>query len=163
MLHEIYHLQVSINIIELNYNGKEMVSRFGGGTLLTRPKSLNDSKLMDKLTGYRNNAVCSKSDLVNDKSCNRIDDANVDLELTERNVLSTLLENNMEIRQAEHVCKSSVQKRKEAFGCQLVEYIASSFNSPIDFISKFLKCMFLGFRNVLQNSINFPACVPILV
>ena len=127
MLNEVYQLKISLNMIdyeadeeEIDYVYSHRFSNFQEAKPPTPPKVLDDNKVIGKLIAYQNLDIRNKSEASGGSRCVVLVDANPELLVTERDVLVTLMENKMEPKQAEHICKSLFHKSKDVSQCQMV-------------------------------------------
>lgn len=124
MLYEIYQLKISLNILddsdeedeqEANLVYAAHFSSQRGPKPPTPPKCLNDNKVIEKLESYKNyecNSECSGK-------CVVLVDANPEILITERDVLYTLMDNDVDPQQIERIHKNLFRKAKDLQVCEV--------------------------------------------
>lgn len=120
MLYEIYQLKISLNIMgDDSETDDELEDLIHAQKLLsvseirppTPPKVLDENKVMEKLKSYQE-LMKTPSRPSSGKSVVLVD-ANPELLVTERDVLISLIEVGVDPKQAQHICKSLLQRSKD--------------------------------------------------
>lgn len=117
MLYEIYQLKLSLNIADSDTD-EELEDLIQAQRLLslseirppTPPKVLNENKLMEKLESYQKMMKTKNSP--NLKSVTLVD-ANPELLVTERDVLTSLVEAGVNPEQVQYICKNLRHKSRD--------------------------------------------------
>lgn len=121
MLYEIYQLKISLNVTdEDSETDDELEDLIHAQKLLsvseirppTPPKVLDENKVMEKLKSYQKLETQSRPSSGTNKTVILVD-ANPELLVTERDVLISLMEVGVDPKQAQHVCKSLLQKSRD--------------------------------------------------
>ncbi|XP_076392482.1 uncharacterized protein LOC100881033 isoform X2 [Megachile rotundata] len=121
MLYEVYQLKVALNVSD-DSDDEELEDLIRTQQLLniseirppTPPKILNENKLYERLRSYgEENEVVQESKTARRKSVVLID-ANPQLVITEEDVLTSLVEANIDPKQAQQIWKELFYKSKDA-------------------------------------------------
>lgn len=128
MLYEIYQLKTSLNIDDENDEDYEHLAnyiyskRFSANSKPkppTPPKVLDDNKVTEKLRHYE--LLMDKQPAIwTTKKNVQLVDANPEIIISERDILQTLIETNVEPNQAERICRTLFHKSKDTTSCQMV-------------------------------------------
>lgn len=135
MLYEIYQLKISLNMMDDSDDEDEVeadlvyAEKFPSQRIPkppTPPKILNENKVIEKLESFRqfqengeyNNAISAASTPRN-KSVVLVD-ANPEFLVTERDVLSTLMDNHVEPDQIQRIYRNLFQRSKDMSLCEAV-------------------------------------------
>lgn len=128
MLYEIYQLKISLNILDDSDEEDEQeadlvyAANFAsqrGPKPPTPPKSMNDHKVMEKLESIK----CHED--LNGESpgkCVILVDANPEIVVTEREVLHTLMDNDVDLEQIERIHKNLFRKAKDVQICEVLVF-----------------------------------------
>lgn len=118
MLYEIYQLKFALNISDTSEE-KKLEDLIYAQQLLniseirppTPPKVLNENRVLEKLTWYQNLDETMRDSLSRRKSVLLID-ANPELHLTEKDVLTSLIEADINPEEARKICRRLSSKSK---------------------------------------------------
>ncbi|KAL0110576.1 hypothetical protein PUN28_013872 [Cardiocondyla obscurior] len=119
MLYEIYQLKISLNIPDDSDTDEELEDLIHTQKLLsvseirppTPPKVLDENKVMEKLESYQK-MITDKKVPRNDKAVMLVD-ANPEIIVTERDVLTSLIEAGVDPKQVQYICKKLRYKSKD--------------------------------------------------
>ncbi|XP_011504665.1 PREDICTED: uncharacterized protein LOC105367595 [Ceratosolen solmsi marchali] len=130
MLYEIYQLKISLNImddseedeIEADLVFAEKFSKLQIPKPPTPPKILNENKILEKLQSFKEqkNKIHKPNSSLGRKSVVLID-ANPEFMVTERDVLSTLMDNHVDPEQIQRIYRHLFQRSKDMSLCEAVQ------------------------------------------
>ncbi|XP_023289752.1 uncharacterized protein LOC105702348 [Orussus abietinus] len=123
MMYEIHRLKIALNIPDESDDEEEYESMYSFSNLPakppTPPKVLDDNKVMEKLQSYLRLDEYASRRSTGSKNVILVD-ANPELLVTERDVLMTLVEMDVEPKQAESICKSLLSKSRDTSTSHMV-------------------------------------------
>jgi hypothetical protein len=130
MLYEIYQLKISLNIMddseeedetEADFVFAQKFSKFREPKPPTPPKTLNENKILEKLESFKEqkSQQHNQNSSLGKKSVVLID-ANPEFLVTERDVLSTLMDNQLSPEQIQRIYKHLFQRSKDMSLCEAV-------------------------------------------
>ncbi|KAJ8673533.1 hypothetical protein QAD02_004795 [Eretmocerus hayati] len=129
MLYEIYQLKISLNMESDSCEDDDdmiFAENFVEHRVPkppTPPKVLNDNKVMEKLESFRLMQDCSDRNGLSSPCCKNVVfvDANPEFLVTERDVLCTLMDNDVHPQQIQRIYKNLFQRSKDMTLCEAVQ------------------------------------------
>jgi len=124
MLYEIYELKSSLNVEDDSEEDEKLDEMIQVQKLCkskirppTPPKILDENKVMEKLECYQNIAIKTitydKKLLNNDKKTVTLVDTNHELFVTEEDVLLSLIENGIDPKVAQSICRNLLYRSRD--------------------------------------------------
>ncbi|XP_050460362.1 uncharacterized protein LOC126856140 isoform X2 [Cataglyphis hispanica] len=145
MLQEIYQLKISLNMTDDSDTDDELEELINAQKLLsiseirppTPPKILDDNKVMEKLESYQKMSQGSQEYCKQycTKSVTLVD-ANPDLFVTERDVLTSLVEVGIDPKQVQHICKNLRCKSRDNNMMQTTKEVSYPLNLEVNDLEK---------------------------
>lgn len=130
MIYELYQLKLSLNIVDQEDEEEEetieqfiRTRKFSRNSSIkppTPPKVLDENKLMDKLMNPDELREAYSKSPASGRNTVVLVDANPELVITERDILATLMEMNIEPKKAQTVYKRLQKRSRDFNNIQLV-------------------------------------------
>lgn len=131
-MYELYQLKLSLNIIDQEDEDEEETiekfiksKKYSSASPLkppTPPKILDENKVTDKLMNPEELKETYSKSPHSGRNTVVLVDANPELLITERDVLATLMEMNIDPDQAHRACKRLLKRSKDLHTLQMVKY-----------------------------------------